>query len=309
MVFAVRVGGQTEPPQTCGNTGIRPDRILLTVIDQVGEFPSNLKMEDLTLKLNDVPTPVVGLALETGKPLDVAILIDASLSQEESLPVSKRVATALIQMYLDPARDRLALISFSNDIQQQQPLTADFAKVVTELEAIKITVPPGYVGGGVVVGRTPPPRVSQLPGSTSLWDVVAQAIEKVYGREKSEGRRRAIILLTDGEDTSSQSRLSEAIRIAIDRDVLIHALGIRGRDNTLSRGSLNKISEETGGVAIFLNSQDSKPVLNEIGKQLRSQYVVSFCRVTQPAHWEKVRFEISNPQFRKARLGYRRQTK
>ena len=304
MSLLVVAEAQSQNP-TCGGT-VQPERLVLTVIDESGEFPSGLTADNLLLKINSEQTPIVGLALETAKPLDVAILIDASISQEQGLPTSKRIAATAIQA-LDPARDRLALVSFSNTINLERPLTQDFGSVLAELQALRITAPPGYVGGGVVVNRVPP-RTSNLPGSTSLWDVVGQAIEKVFGTERNHARRRAIILLSDGDDTSSKSKLSASTRIAIDRDVEIHSIGIEGFA-TMSRDSLKNISEQTGGTAVFPSSKDSKSVFDQTAKRLRSQYVVSFCRVTPPVHWAKIQIELTNPQLRKARLAYPRQTK
>ena len=291
---------------TCANGN--PTDLVFTVIDRNGFVPTDVKKEDLTLKINGEPTPVVGLKRQNDLPIDLAILIDVSLSQERALSVTRPTAKALIQELLRSPNNRVALISFSNQVHVEKLLTSDVTPLLAALDQVQVVYPPGYVGGGLVVTSTPPPRNSHIPGSTSLWDTSTAAIEDVFPGTRDEGRKRAVVLLTDGEDTASQGKLNAAIKSALHHGVAVYAVGVESGGYTVKRDSLKKIADETGGAAAFAKKrEDVVEALVEIGNRLGSQYVLSFCSDAQNAGPLKLRLDLTNPKFRDARLAYRRQ--
>ena len=304
LIFSAGSNSQTQVAQTC-DPGNQPAKFAFTVINESGDFPTDLTKEDVVLKINSGPTPISALNLQVGQPLDLAILIDVSVSQDECLRVTKPVAHALVQEILRASNNRVALISFSNNIEVEQPLTNDVSKLLAALDTVKITLPPGYVGGGVVVSSVPPTRRS-VPGSTSLWDTSAHALDKIYGAGRDPTRTRAAILLSDGEDTSSKGKMSTTIASALNREVPIYAIGITGAENTLDRDALKKVSEQTGGTASFAkNREELKNALIEISKRWSSQYVVSYCRAGDGPM--KIRLDVNNPKLTKSRIAYPRE--
>ena len=294
---------QTPVAQACEN-GRERAQMSFMVVDKSGEYLNEVSKDDFMLIDDDHATlSVVDLQLQTAIPVDLAILIDVSVSQEGAIKVTKAVAKAALEGIVNPSTDRAALISFANDIEIEEAFTTDVSKLLTALDQVKVTVPPGYVGGGVVLGRPPAGR-SSYPGATSLWDTLAKAQERIYGSAPDAKRRRAMILLSDGTDTSSQGKLDASIAKAKERKIAIYSIGIAGRDNTLNRDSLKKVSKETGGTASFPKSPDElKSALYELGRGLRSQYVVSFCRKPVAGPF-KVGLRFTNPKFRKSAIVY-----
>ena len=284
-----------------------PSRLSFTVVDEKGEFPTGVTREDLTLNVDGNLTPVFSLDRQIDVPLDLAILIDVSVSQDRAIAVTKPVAKAMLQEILRSSNNRVALISFSNTIEVEKDLTSDVSRLVSTLDAIRISYPPGYVGGGVVISGGPPtgPR-SNVPGSTSLWDTATKAVEQIFSGRES--RTRAVLLLTDGDDTASHGKLNTLIKTALDRDIVVYSLGVEGF--TLKRDSLKKLSDETGGIAAFpKNRNDLTSAGREIVERLTSQYVVSFCSAAQKTGPSKFRLELNNQRFPKARVAYVRERK
>jgi VWFA-related protein len=303
VVFGTSVRSQNQGLPKCPN-GTEAS-LSFTVIDRAGESPADVKKEDVTLKINGNLTPVVGLDRQTAVPIDLAILIDVSISQERALNFTRPAAKVLIQQLLRSPENRVALISFSNQVDVEKLLTSNEAPLIAALDEVKIVYPPGYLGGGVVVSGAPPPRNSRIPGSTSLWDTVTGVLENIFPSAGDKGRKRAVVLLTDGEDTASQAKRNAAIKTALDHGVAVYALGIESGGYTVNRDSLKKISEETGGSAAFPKKRDEVvAALVEIQNRLGSQYVVSFCSEAGPL---KLRLDLTNPKFRDTRLAYRRQ--
>lgn len=252
FVFSVGSNSHSQVAQTC-DAGSHLAQFGFTVINESGDVPADLTKDDLVLKTNNDLTTVTALDRQVGIPIDLAILIDVSVSQDECLAITKPVARALIQEVLKSADNRVALLSFSSRIEIEQPLTNDVTKALAALDAVKIVVPPGYVGGGVVVSRVPP-RGPSFVGATSLWDTSAEGLEKIYDSARDAKRWRAAILLSDGEDTSSKGKINRSIASAIDRDVVIYAIGVTG--GTLDRNALKKVSNQTGGTAAFPKNRE-----------------------------------------------------
>jgi len=306
VCLALPVAALSQSAPTCANGN--PTDLVFTVIDRNGFAPTDVKKEDLTLKINGGPTPVVDLKRQNDLPIDLAIFIDVSLSQERALRLTKPTAKALIQELLRFSNNRVALISFSNQVEVEKSLTSNVALLLAALDEVQIIYPPGYIGGGAVITTSPPKRNSHIPGSTSLWDTSTAAMEDVFPGTRDEGRKRAVVLLTDGEDTTSHGKLNAAIKTALDHGVVVYAMGVESWADTVKRDSLKKISEETGGVAAFPKKrEDLVEALAEIGNRVGSQYVLSFCSDAQKAGPLKLRLDLTNPKFRDARLAYRRQ--
>jgi len=304
FVFSVGSNSHSQVAQTCA-AGSHLAQFGFTVVNESGDVPADLTKDDLVLKTNNDLTTVTALDRQVGMPIDLAILIDVSVSQDECLAITKPVARALIQEVLKSADNRVALLSFSSRIEIEQPLTNDVTKALAALDAVKIVVPPGYVGGGVVISRVPP-RGPSFIGATSLWDTSAEGLEKIYDSARDAKRRRAAILLSDGEDTSSKGKINKSIAGAIDRDVVIYAIGVTGGDSTLDRNALKQVSDQTGGTAAFpKNREELKTALLEISKRLGSQYIVSFCHAGDGPF--KIRLDLNNPKLSKSRIAYPRE--
>ena len=125
--------------------------------------------------------------------------------------------------------------------------------------------------------------------------------------ESSDKTRRAIILLSDGVDTSSRLKLQEAVDSALKADAIIYAVGIGDSFSFegVDEGSLRKISERTGGRAYFPRNEDYlRSAFAQIQEDLRSQYLIAYSpsNKTKDGSFRKVQIDIVNPELKKQQL-------
>jgi VWFA-related protein len=295
--------------QTAGQTqavnGRQPNgaRILLTAIDHDGSFVSSLRAEDLRILVDGVPQKLEEFERVTDRTLSLAILIDTSASQERTLPGQKLAANSFLDSVVQPAMDRVAVATFTGTLSIEQKLTKDVTLLHRAIERAQFVPPPGYVRGGLVIG--PPPPLKRTPatlaGQTAVWDAVINTCNDVLSQSASEARR-AIIVLTDGQDTISQNKMAAAVARAVSDSVAIYAIGI-GDTNVdgVDKNALRKLSERTGGHAFFPKKiGDLKNIFAEIGQELRTQYAISYSSSNGRNGPGKIKVELVNPDLRKA---------
>ncbi len=296
--------GQTQNPADDDEV-VRVDtelaNILLTAIDKNQRFITTLRREDVRVLEDNVPQELSLFERETDLPLTISILIDTSRSQEQILPDEKIAARTFIDAVVRPDRDQASVISFTGEAVLQQTLTNDLEKLRSAVESIQIEFPEGSPECEGNVNSEREPRCY-----TGVWDALWVTTNEVLA-QTPERARRAIILLSDGYDTSSTTKRQEAIDFAFKNNVVIYSIGIHddGAEGELADDALRKVSERTGGRAFF---PEDKPALEaafaQIQTELRSQYLVAY----QPANrkhdgsFRQVRIEIINPELRKQKL-------
>lgn len=281
--------------------------VFFTAADKHKRFISDLKREDVRILEDGVPQQIFTFQQNTDLPLSLAILIDTSRSEERTLPDEKMAAQAFLEAVMRPQKDEAAVVSFTGDSTLEQGLTGNVARLRRAIERVEYVPPSGLIGGGVVVGGTPPISDSQqmLAGSTAIWDAVFTTSNEVM-RDSAEHTRRAIILLTDGQDTSSQVHMSEAINSAVKVDALVYAVGIGDRYSYgVDEGSLRKITEATGGRAYFpRNEGELRDAFAQIQRDLREQYLIAYAPTnkTRDGSYRRVTIEITNPEVQRQSL-------
>src|SRR6185503_20562127 len=123
----------------------------------------------------------------------------------------------------------------------------------------------------------------------------------------AEDSRRAIILLTDGEDTISQVKMHEAVERAQKADALIYTIGIGDSYNFgVNEGALRKISEKTGGRAYFPHSErELREAFAQIQRELREQYLLAYSpsNKARDGSYRKIQIEVVSPEFRRRNSG------
>lgn len=312
LVLAAGVVSPLPPQQNSGTSagGLVP-QVLFTAVDKNGAFVTTLKPDDVRVLEDGAARNIVTFERQSDAPLLLAILLDTSASQERVLPTAKAAALAFINGVVRPGQDQVAIISFTGEATLEQELTGDLAKVQHAIEQVQFTPPSGYVSGGVIVAG-PPPRSSNsamVAGSTAIWDALSATSEDVMTRTRGRARR-AIILLTDGIDTSSRLKLSQAIDNALQSEVIVYSIGI-GDEKAygVETGGLRKVSERTGGQAFFPKKvKDLRAAFTQIQQELMSQYVVAFnsAHDQRDGSFHKLHIDISNPELRKQglRLAY-----
>jgi VWFA-related protein len=286
--------------------------IFFTAADKQKRFVSTLKKEDVRVLEDGVPQQIFTFQPNSDLPLSLAILIDCSGSEERTLPEEKGAAREFLESVLRADKDEAAIITFTGEVTLEQGLTGNLGRLRRAIDDVRFVPPAGYIGGGVVVGGTPPISGTQqtLAGSTAIWDAIwATSNELLEGA--TEHTRRAIILLTDGEDTISQVRMQEAINRALKAEALIYAIGIGDRYSYgINEGALKKITENTGGRAFFPhNEQDLSNAFAQIQRDLRERYLIAYSssNKNRDGSYRHVSIELINPDLRKdnLKLNYR----
>lgn len=286
--------------------------IFFTAADRQKRFVSNLKREDVRVLEDGAPQQIFTFQPNSDLPLSLAILIDTSFSEARTLPEEKAAARAFLESVMRPEKDEAAVVSFTGEVTLEQGLTGNIARLRRAIDQVEFVAPSGYIGGGVVVGGTPPISGTQqtLAGSTAIWDAIWATSNELL-TDSAEHQRRAIILLTDGQDTISQVHMQDAVSRALKADALIYAIGIGDRyEFGINEGALKKITEGTGGRAYFpRNERELRDAFAQIERELREQYLIAYSpsNKTRDGSYRRVTIEILNPELRKEnlRLSYR----
>jgi Ca-activated chloride channel homolog len=281
--------------------------VLFSAIDTNKRFYSSLTRDDIRVTEDGVAQEIFTFQKQVDLPITLAIVIDTSRSQEYTLPQEKAAARAFVDSVLRPAKDEVAVVSFTGETTLEQGLTGNVGRVRSAIDRVEFVPPAGYIGGGVVVG-TPPISSdnSNLSASTALWDAVYVTCEEVLS-ESSDRTRRAIVLLTDGVDTSSRYKLQEAVDRAIKTETLVFAVGIGDRFNYqgVDEGSLKKIAERTGGRAYFPRGEDDlRAAFEQIQRELREQYLVAYSPTNKrrDGTFRRLQIDIANPELKRQNL-------
>jgi len=281
--------------------------IFFTAADKQKRFISTLKKEDVRILEDGIPQQIFTFQQSIDLPLSLAILIDCSGSEERTLPEEKGAAREFLESVLRADKDEAAIVTFTGEVTLEQGLTGNMGRLRRAIDEVRFVPPAGYIGGNVVLGGTPPISGTQqtLAGSTAIWDAIwATSNELLEGA--AEHTRRAIILLTDGQDTISQVRMQEAINRALKADALIYSIGIGDRYTFgIDEGALKKISETTGGRAFFPhNEQDLTNAFAQIQRDLRERYLIAYAssNKNRDGSFRKVNIEIVNPDLSRQNL-------
>lgn len=284
--------------------------LFFTAADKHKRFISDLKAEDIRVMEDGQPQEIFTFQQNIDLPLSLAILIDTSASEERTLPDEKVAARAFLENVLRN-KDEAAIVSFTGETTLEQGFTGNLERLRRAIDRVEFIPPSGYIGGGVVVNGTPPISGTNqsLAGSTAIWDAVWATSEELIGAS-AEHTRRAIILLTDGDDTSSRLKIDEAIERAQKADALIYAIGIGDRYTFgVDEGALRKIAERTGGRAYFpRHERDLNDAFTQIQRDLREQYLVAYSpsNKARDGSYRKIEIQVVNPALRQTlKLNYR----
>lgn len=282
--------------------------LLFTVTDKNNRYITTLQQNDIRVLEDGVQQTLFAFQRETDRPLSIAFLIDVSISQERALPLERVETRTFIENVMRPEKDQAAIITFEGHAHLEQPLTEEMISVFRALESIEVAIP-YYTGKAPPLEGIPNPKKAVPPreGSTAIWDAVTLTCRNVLGSFSAP--RRTIILMTDGQDTSSRLSRNAAIDQAIKSDTIIYAIGIGdNRYDGTDKDALNNITERTGGRAFFAKKQtDLKDAFAEIKTDLRSQYSMAYRSPNQKhdSSPRKIMIQITNQDWEKQRLKLR----
>ena len=280
--------------------------VLFTAQDRNRRLLTSLRQEDVRVLENGQVQELTAFSRQVDLPLSLAILIDVSVSQQRTLPEEKAAAMSFLETVIRPAKDEVAVISFTGEATLEQGMTNNLARLRRAIERVNFTPPSGYIGGGVIAGTPPISGDNQaIQGSTAIWDSIWVTSDEILG-PAPERTRRAIILLSDGVNTSGKKKLDDAVQAALRSEAIIYSIGIG--DNFYSgvdKGSLNKISERTGGRAYFpRDERELRDAFRQIQEEMRSQYLIAYEPVDQrrDGSYRRIEIQLVNQALQKDKV-------
>ena len=278
---------------------------LFTATDKDRHFITSLRPADIAIFENDVPQTISLFERETERPLSLALLIDTSDSQRGVLADEKDAARKFVDSVIRPETDRAAVVSFTGAPKVEQEPTNDLAKLHHGIARVKIQISPENEQR-IANGDDPLPKEVDPTGYTGIWDAMWVAIEDLVSKTP-EGTRRAIVLLSDGDDTSSTIKKQDVIDFAVKSNVAIYSIGFRDRDfpeGKLDSGALRKVSDRTGGRAFFpTQPSELQASFAQIDQELRSQYLIAYSPTNKnhDGSYRRLRIEVINPELRQSK--------
>jgi VWFA-related protein len=247
---------------------------------------------------------------ETDRPLAIAFLIDVSISQQNTLGDEKAAARGFIESAIHSNKDQVAVIPFTGQAFLEAPLTRDVLGVYKVLQQVDVAIP-AYQGAGRPLSGIPTgPGLPATPqeGTTAIWDAVALASSQVLAKTHDQ-RRRAIILLTDGLDTASRLRRSDAINEVLAAEAVVYAIGMGdSKGEGVNKGVVRELAERTGGRAFFpKKTDDLQSAFAEIEKELRTQYLIAYSSTNKKRDgaYRRITVEVTNPELKNEKLEVR----
>jgi len=248
----IDVGPQdSDTPITLDVTRVN---LLFTVTDKKGRFMTDLKKEDFEVTENKRKQKILEFTAETDLPLRLAILVDTSNSIRTRFRFLQDAAVDFVNTAMRTGQDKALIMHFDTVAQLAVDLTGD-KTVLTS--AVRRMLP----GGG-----------------TALYDAIYRASEQLTKDEPHDKFRRAIIILSDGEDTLSEFSREQALEMAQKADVVIYCVSTNITHNASDGDKVLKyVAEQTGGLAYFpFKEEDLGQSFVNITNELRHQYNVLY---------------------------------
>ena len=298
-------GGQQEQPTETLKVNVNVVQLFFNVKDKHGMLIPNLTKDDFTIFEDQKQQTIKYFNAESNLPLTLGIMIDSSGSQRNVLDMEKEVGGAFLHQILTD-KDEAFVIGFDTDVDLLQDFTRDVRRLQTALNKAKVNV--NFGGGPPGLGGGPIPQ-SYSPG-TLLYDAVYLSAHDMLAKEVG---RKAMILLTDGQDEGSKLKIQEAIEAAQKADSIVYVLlcadrGFYGGIGYSGEGEMKKLTEQTGGRVINVGNNFDKlrDAFDQIAAELRSQYNIGFTPTNIKRDGTYRKLEIKNKQNYKiqARAGY-----
>jgi len=269
--------------------------VQFSVTDRHGRFVPSLTAQDFKVEEDGRRQDIRNFARENELPLTLALLVDTSPSVRPVFDEEKTTAAGFLESILRD-KDLALVIGFDRSVTLMQDYTDNLRLLRRSIEDL------------------------ELGGGTSVYDAVYLASKE---KLRDEAGRKAIILISDGEDTTSKLKLNEALVAAHQSNAVIYAIcnstgggffapGRRGGGILLGGGgnigTLKKFSEETGGSTFVINNENGfKKIFDQIAEELRSQYSLGYISLNtaRDGKYRQIKITTRNSGYTvKARKGY-----
>jgi Ca-activated chloride channel homolog len=260
--------------------------VLCSVFDKnTNSFVTALGRDDFSIYENGEKQEIKNFSRETNLPLTLAMLIDTSNSTTPKLKFEQDAATSFFQNVLKD-QDRAMLVEFDSSVTLLQDFTNDPNKMARQIRKLKAS------------------------GNTALYDAIHMACDQKLIREKG---RKAIIILSDGEDSQSTYKLQQAVEMAVRAESTIFAVSINkggdfGTGENTEKGDaiLKELTRETGGKVFFpFKVEELEDAFRQINQELRSQYSIAYETKNPKRDGNYRKIEIRLPD-KSLKLNYRK---
>jgi VWFA-related protein len=278
--------------------------LLFSVRDGKGRLIANLNQSDFEVREDGKPQQILYFSREMTLPLTLGLLVDSSISQGRLIGKEQQAASAFLAQVIG-ARDAAFLISFDVSVDLLQDVTGSVSLLEHALGAIRTQ------GATAGAGPARGPFPTMQTGGTHLYDAVFLASDDVLKREAG---RKAIILITDGQDQGSRISRDVAIEAAQRTDVIVYGIlfvdpefyGYGG--GYAGDSTLKKMAEETGGRMFrAVNGGELDAAFEQISEELRSQYSIGYSpsNAARDGSYRRIDLRVRGRGLRvQARKGY-----
>jgi VWFA-related protein len=254
--------------------------VLFTVKDKSGALVPHLTRNDCTVDEDKAPQTLKTFVAESNLPLTLGILLDTSGSQQRVLPLEQQAGSEFLERTLR-AKDEAFVLSFDVNVDLLQDYTNSAHLLARALDKAEINTAGGNGSGIPGLGGGTVPTVGD-PKGTLLYDAIYLASTEKLAQQTG---RKAMIILTDGEDEGSNTKIADAVAAAQRSNVIVYVILLADREGYWSQGmaytgysAAKKIAEETGGRVIDVGNNGPKlqAAFAQIEEELRTQYVASY---------------------------------
>jgi len=251
---------------------VRTVPLFVSVVDRNGVTRDDVDPSLFRVLDNDSEAQIIEFGKAFDQPISIALLLDASASMTYSMKNATQAAIGFAQKTLKDG-DRCAVFAIQDVPRRKQPLTASSTLVAKALEAMSPT------------------------GQTALYDSIQSAVREL----REEKTRRAIVVLTDGGDTSSIASYDEIEKSTAQAGIPVYFIAYNTGTETSARDleRMRYISSQTGGFVATATQQNLQAKYSEIEKDLRAQFAIRY-QITdfaQKNEWRRVRVLLSSPKL------------
>jgi len=259
--------------------------VLCSVFDKnTNSFVTSLTRDDFSIFEDGQPQEISNFARETNLPLTLAMLVDTSESVGPKLKFEQEAATSFFQSVLRE-NDRALLVEFDSGVTMLQDFTGDANKLAKQIQRLRAA------------------------GGTALYDAIYAICDEKLIRETG---RKAIVILSDGEDRSSDRSFQQAMEMALRAESTIFAISVsKGGFFGVGGGEegdtvLKDMARETGGKVFFpFKIEELDDAFRQINQELRSQYNIGYlsANTKQDGKYRKLEIKVQDRGFK---LNYRK---
>ncbi len=276
-----------QAPPTIIRSTVNEVNVVFAVTDKHNHYVKDLKASDFRVLDNRMPPANIrSFASETNLPLRVGLLVDSSNSIRDRFRFEQQAAIEFLNQIIRPSRDEAFVLGFDTTPEITQDFTGNAEKLANGVRMLR----PG--------------------GGTAMYDAIYGACRDKLEKKNAEGGvRRAIILLSDGEDNQSRVTRDDAIEEAERADVVVYTISTNV-SGTKTRGDkiLEAIADATGGRAFFpFKIEEVADAFSQIQEELRSQYAISYkpADFVADGKYRTIDIEALNKKYKvRGRKGY-----